>query len=155
MHYIVFQIPGREAKNAPYVMIGAFLEEQEKPNAMQIVEEVGLELYQVKILKDYYYGTPITNHLEKVIHAMVQMMFSEYYWKIEKTNIFLHETQKNLQIRIQSVSKKSLKLLEERYQCENEMLEAVAQGNVAKMEEAKNIESRHVTAIICERRKII
>lgn len=143
MHYIVFQIPGREAKNAPYVMIGAFLEEQEKPNAMQIVEEVGLELYQVKILKDYYYGTPITNHLEKVIHAMVQMMFSEYYWKIEKTNIFLHETQKNLQIRIQSVSKKSLKLLEERYQCENEMLEAVAQGNVAKMEEAMNVLGKH------------
>lgn len=41
------------------------MDEQEKTNAMQIVEEVSLELYQVKILKDYYYGIPTTCRLER------------------------------------------------------------------------------------------
>lgn len=136
MHYIIFQAPRREKEGRQFVMVGAFFEEEEKPDAVEIVEEIGLELYQVKTLKDYYCGIPRTSHLEKVIRAMVQMMFPEIVWKSEKTGISLQEAQKNLHIRIEPVSKMSLHLIEERYQCENDMLKAVAQGDTAKMEKA-------------------
>ena len=139
MHYIIFRLPEEKNELIQYVMIGAFLEEQEKPNAVQIVEEVGLELYQVKILKNYYYGIPTTNHLRKVIYAIVQMMFPEIVWQNEKTGIFLHEVQKNLHIQIKPVSKMLLKLIEDRYQCENDMLRAVMQGDVVKIERAMNV----------------
>ena len=139
MHYIIFRLPEEKNELIQYVMIGAFLEEQEKPNAVQIVEEVGLELYQVKILKNYYYGIPTTNHLRKVIYAIVQMMFPEIVWQNEKTGIFLHEVQKNLHIQIKPVSKMLLKLIEDRYQCENDMLRAVMQGDVVKIERVMNV----------------
>lgn len=136
MHYIIFRIPGQKAGMVQYVMIGAFIEEPEKPDAVHIVEETGLELYHVKILKDYYCQTPTTYHLAKVIHAILQMMFPEFVWKMKKTDISLHEEQKDLHIRIQSDPQMSLKLIEERYRCENDVLEAVAQGDAARVEQA-------------------
>lgn len=92
VRYITFYIfvQNDEEKN---ILIGPYIEENEKPDAVQVANEMGLELYQVQVLKDYYYEIAITNNLDKVIHAMVRMIFSEVDWKIGITGINLHEAE--------------------------------------------------------------
>lgn len=99
VRYITFYIfvQNDEEKN---ILIGPYIEENEKPDAVQVANEMGLELYQVQVLKDHYYEIAITNNLDKVIHAMVRMIFSEVDWKIGIMGINLHEAEQDLQLRI-------------------------------------------------------
>lgn len=133
LHYIIFQISMKNDADK-YIIIGPYLEVDEKPDAVQVANEMGLELYQVQVLKDYYAEITIANNLDKVIHAMVRMIFPEVDWKIGITGINLHEPEQELQLRIQSEKRLSMEIVEARYCCENKVLEAVAQGDVAKVE---------------------
>lgn len=133
LRYIIFQVSVQDEAET-YIVIGPYIEANEKPDAVQVANEMGLELYQVQVLKDYYYEIAIVNNLDKVIHAMVRMIFSEVDWEIMITGISLHEPGQELQLRIQPEKRLSMEIVEARYRCENKALEAVAQGDVAKVE---------------------
>lgn len=133
LRYIIFHISVKNDVER-YIVIGPYIEADDKPDALHVANEMGLELYQVQVLKDYYYEIAIANHLDKVIHAMVRMIFSEVDWKIGITGINLHESEQELQLRIQTEKRLSMEIVEARYHYENKALEAVAQGDVAKVE---------------------
>ena len=134
VHYIILRAPARNQEMGSYVVIGPYIEEKERPDAVQIAGRMGLELYQVRVLNDYYYGIAATTGLEQVTHAMVRMLFTEIDWEIEKTGINLHTDSRDFQIRIQPENKLSMEIVEKRYACENKVLEAVSQGDAAKVE---------------------
>ena len=134
LDYNILRLPVPGSDIEQYVVIGPYIDEKDRPDAVQIVSKMELELYQVQVLKDYYYGTIVTTNLEQVIYAMVRMLFTEVDWEIGKTGINLHEANQNLQVRIQSDNKLSMEIVEERYRCEKKVLEAVSQGDVAKVE---------------------
>lgn len=141
--YIIFQSPVQEEEAAQRVIIGPYMEAGEKADAIQIVEKMGLELYQIQALKDYYYGIAAVANLDQVVYAMVRMLFPEYEWKTEKTGIALHEPLQELRVRIQSEKTLSMDIVEKRYQYENKLLEAVAQGDLEKAEAARDNLSRY------------
>ena len=134
LYYNVFQTPIQKDEERQFILIGPYIEETHKPDALQVANEIGLELYQVQVLNDYYYEVAVVSHLDKVMHAIIRMIFPEVEWKVGMTGINLHETEQALQLRIQSEKKLSMEIVEARYHCENKMLEAVAQGDAAKVE---------------------
>lgn len=134
LRYITFQISMKNGDEKKYIVIGPYIEADDKPDALHVANEMGLELYQVQVLKDYYYEIAIVDNLDKVIHAMMRMIFSEVDWKIGITGMNLHEPEQGLQLRIQTEKRLSMEIVEARYRCENKALEAVAQGDVAKVE---------------------
>lgn len=134
LYYSIFQVPVQCNGEKKYVVIGPYIEELHKPDAVQVANKIGLELYQVQVLNDYYSEVAIAMNFDNVIHAMVRMIFPETEWKVGKTGINLHEPEQKLQLRIQSEKKLSMEIVEERYRCESRVLEAVAQGDAAKVE---------------------
>lgn len=132
LHYIIFLMPSSAQEGKKYIIIGAYFVEQEKPDAVQVAEELNLELYQIQTLKDYYYGTTTAVNIEHVICSMLRMMCPEINWTIAKTGISLRESQSvELRLRPQSESQLSMDIIEERYRYENEMLDALAQGDLS------------------------
>lgn len=136
LHYIIFLMPVSEQEEKKYIIIGTYFADQEKPDAVQIADQANLELYQVQTLKDYYYGTVTAVNIDHVVCSMLRMMYPEINWKIAKTGISLREPQPGrIHPRPQSENELSMKMIEERYKCENEVLNALSQGDADKVEE--------------------
>ncbi|SDF64683.1 helix-turn-helix transcriptional regulator [Marvinbryantia formatexigens] len=136
LHYLIFLMPPSGPEGRKYIIIGAYFMEQEKPDAVRIADEAKLELYQVQTLKEYYYGTTSAANIEHVVCSLLRMLYPEINWKIEKTGISLREPQTDgMRPRPQAEDELSMRMIEERYKCENEMLNALAQGDADKVEE--------------------
>ena len=91
LRYIVFPLPEEVSSVPGIAVVGPYFKELEKPDAIRVVEERELELYQVQVLKDYYSGIPVVRNLEHVIGSVLHMLFSDVGWKIEKTDFCLRE----------------------------------------------------------------
>lgn len=135
--YIIFLYIDEEKKETQFISIGPYLEE-ESPNAGELVVRLGLDLYHVQILTEYFNGIVISNNIEYVVCSLMQNIFYEDQYEIEQTSLDMHEQNKVGEkqaydgIRFQEESMLVSSVIEGRYKVENEMLLAIAQGDITK-----------------------
>lgn len=132
MYYIIYRMQNTSPQKRQYVMIGPYLEEDNGPDPLRIVEKLGLELYHVQILKTVYSSIGVMHHFESVIVSLVNALFPESVCEIVHTGLNFWEQQKNVRLRIGEEKRLSMELVEERMRCENQFLEAVEQGDEPK-----------------------
>lgn len=130
LYYIIFQMQNPENGCRQYVMIGPYLEESNEPDPLEIVEKLGLELYHVQILKTFYSGIGVMVHFENIIVSLMNSLYPEKVQEIAHTGLTFWEQQKGMQMRIREENRLPMEVVEERYRCENLLLEAVERGNV-------------------------
>ena len=143
VHYILFKIPkdNEESEKSEYIIIGPYILGDDKPVTTKVIEENGLLLSQIPELQEYYDGTPVVaakDILESMIFALIQTFFSDINYKLDRTDVNLFKSQDMAEFRVDNERKFSMAMIEERYQYEDEMLEAIEQGDYTKAILANN-----------------
>lgn len=137
LHYIIFKIPTPVfgVDSAAFVTIGPYILDTDTQNVSEIIEKNQLPLYHTSELKEYYYGIPVIaakDTLESVTFVLMQYIFGENDFQIDRTGINFREMYNQAEAKIEYESNLSMSVIEERYQSEDEMLEAIEQGDFAK-----------------------
>ncbi|MDE7352553.1 MAG: AraC family transcriptional regulator [Acetatifactor sp.] len=128
VHYIVFRKP---EDGGAYILIGPYLG-LVPPDAREIVEKVGIDLFHVQTLQSYYYEIPVIDNIEQIVLVFVHSAFPTGNFRIERTGLLLQEDYEGEKTRLADLEQIPAGLLEERYRIEDALVEAVGQGDITK-----------------------
>lgn len=121
-----------------FLMIGPYLDTTHlgEIDSSEVVERLGLEIYHIQVLNDYYNGIPLANRMESVVLVFLKYLSGEDTIGLERADWNLPENNRHLQLQIEFENHLSAKIVEERYQCEEVMMAAVAKGDIAGVSKA-------------------
>lgn len=143
VHYLLFQLPDEEAYiENKYVLFGPYILGVEAQNIEEVIKRNSLSLYQASLLKEYYYGLPVItlrDGLETIVLAAARYFWKDEEFQIERLGIYFYEEHENNERLLDEEKKLSMDRIEERYRCEDEMLEAIEQGNYTKVVLAESL----------------
>lgn len=105
--------------------------EGSEPDSIEIVERMGLELYHVQILNTFYSGMGVMHQFEHVILSLLSSLFPGQSFQVARIELGSLEGQRDVQLRIRDERRVPMRIVEERYQLENRVLEAVEHGDEA------------------------
>lgn len=132
LYYMMFCLPDSgisDMENRQYVMIGPYLQAGSEPEPLEVIEKLGLELYHLQILKNFYQGTVRMFQFENVVTSLVQPLFSEKGYGFAYSGLNLAEKYQDMRLRVREERSVPMEAVEERYRCENRLLDAVEQGD--------------------------
>lgn len=128
--YVIFGGTKWEDKYV-YITIGPYLDEGLIPDAAEMVRKNYLELYHMGVLKEYYNSLPTVGNVESMVYVFGKYSGVEFH--IESIELEFGESEGNLELKIEDEDGLSMALIEERYQFEDEMLNAVEHGDTTKL----------------------
>lgn len=136
--YTVFMLPDKEG----YIIIGPFLlKEMEKGDIYSLMDELGIPLEAYSQLKEYYYSLPYISDkvwIYSLIHRLVKEVYEDEDIKLEYLNLDSKDSWEKpfegYKFKVPSDPILSMRILEERYYYENELLTAVQHGNYKRIQ---------------------
>lgn len=126
LNYILFKY---EAK---YIFIGPYILAGEGVSAVEIARKLNIPLFHVQLLQKYLYTIPVVMNMEPIVFLFVEKMFGKGLFRIERNEQFFKEDYDNWEIQIEADDPFYMELMEERYQREERLMEAIMQGDVTK-----------------------
>ena len=134
-NYVLFKLPPAFYEKKAVMAIGPFLTKDFNEFIGAVMTANNIPLFQLPEIKDYYCGIPrILNFdgLTAQIIIMAKHIFGNVSFSVEQTVVRLEPSRALPEFNIDVNHSLSMAILEERYQAEDDMLEAVAQGNLKK-----------------------
>lgn len=131
LRYLLFKMIN-EDRTESCVIIGPYIERKEKIDAGEIVKKLNLEIYHIGILNDYYNGISIVEHIEAVVLILVEKLLKSESMQLEWVNVGIEPGKKQLRSQNSFENRLSPQSIEERYQCEEAVLNAVKKGDTEK-----------------------
>lgn len=131
VNYVMFKNTNLQDGTVQYMSIGPYIKD-EIPTAMRVVNKLGLELYHVKMLTDYYNGIPVSGNIERVICALMQNLYPDNQHTVEQVSLDLKEIASDQEFRAREENKLSSEIIAARYSYEAEMLDAISKGDVSR-----------------------
>ncbi len=131
-HYIFFRIPNMDSS---FFIIGPFLFEPiNSTELMQLVDKLKIPQELIPTLKEYFNRLVIINShsfFYSTIQAMGKYVFGAYdNFQIQHMNYSQFQFEEDLEYNFSISNEINLETIEERYQSENALLDAVSQGNI-------------------------
>ncbi len=131
LRYTLFWLRDTDTGAMRYITVGPYMQEGSEPDAMEVVERMGLDLYHVQILHAFYSGMGILQQFERVLLSLLNALFPLKHWTVSAIELGGLEGQSDVQLRIRDEQRVPMQIVEERYRLENRMLEAVEHGDEA------------------------
>lgn len=128
VHYIIFKLPERDV----FEVIGPYIGEEQLPDPGGILEGLKVSLFHLPVLQNYYYGIPRISNIEQIIFVFFKHLYGNDYFEIDRTGLNLYEDYSHEKERLEDKNLLSMHMVEERYACEDRLLEAVSQGDITK-----------------------
>lgn len=128
VYYIVFK-QAKENPDESYILIGPYINRNDLPDPKEVAVKIGVDLFHVQTLQNYYYEIPAIENIEQIVFVFVQNAWPGQHFQIERTGMLLKENYGGVQVRLDSEEQLSMTRIEERYKIEDALIEAVGQGN--------------------------
>lgn len=138
INYIMFRLPKNKDDfcEPDLVTIGPYITSAWNVEITDLLMKNQLPLYQASILKEYFNGIAMISSSETLESVVLQqgayIFGSADNFTIERNSVELMVNNTDSIPKIGSDDNFSMKFIEERYHCEDELLEAIEQGNLAK-----------------------
>ena len=137
VQYAIFQIPIEskvpESKTEiEYILIGPYVNVPVEEAAHTVVRRYQLPLFHISTLRNYFYSIPVFPNVEAIVLVFIESIYGKGAYHIDQTGMLLSEEYHKDEIRLEDGNSLSMDLIEERYQAESRLLEAVAQGDATK-----------------------
>ena len=129
IHYIFFKHPVLEQA---YVLIGPYMTKEYQYIMGEVSERMKLNPIQIKDLKEYYISIPRyeNNNHEVGIMVIANYIFGQDGFAVESSNHILAHNPDEYEIRVESEKMLSYALIEERYEIEDAVLNAIGHGDL-------------------------
>jgi len=149
INYMIFKIPShlKKSKRSELVTIGPYITRAYETIIPDIIEKNHLSLYHISVLNDYYNGIAMIvsrDLLESIVVMQAEYIFGGTdQFLIERINVEFwgHDSQDNIVKNMDNTL--SVTLIEERYKQEDEFLEAIEQGDLARAIVSMNALNRY------------
>lgn len=135
--YALFQLPEKEYGEGVYAITGPYLEKEITPVQLsQIEAELKWPPALSNELLEYYNSIPVIHEANR-FHAFLSCMVSQFFdnsqeFSIQHTDGFFNHISTQKEYTLDSTPLLSFRLIEERYQLEEELLKEIASGNFNK-----------------------
>lgn len=132
VNYILVNIAERLGEDIGYMLIGPYL----SINAVdinKIIQDLEIPLFYMSALKQYYYGIPVIENLEKIVCLFVENIIGKGRYEVFRAGLSTREEIfKGWEIRSEYEDEFQLSRVEKRYLQEEKLLEAIREGDVIK-----------------------
>lgn len=138
VHYMIFKVPFTIIDHAvaEYITIGPYILENHDQLLPVIIERNQLPLYHLAELKEYYCGIPMIpaeSTLESMVLVLAQYILGDDdKFEIDRSGTNFNWSLNMTDYEIEFGNALSMSAVEERYRAEDELLEAVGQGDFHK-----------------------
>ena len=115
------------------ILAGPYLDGRWKADPDEVIRENHLELYHVPVLQDYYARLAAMENMEAVLRPFFSYFQGEDM-EIRPLEVQFRETEEALELKIGDEDDGlGARMIEERYRYEDELLDAVEQGNLERV----------------------
>lgn len=131
VHYIVLTNSDIE-KDAVFMIAGPYLEQDDKPSPEEIVNKNKMELYHNTVLKEYYNSIPQCADIGSTIYTFMNYFVKEDQFRMDYLELEFGEQRDGMEFQIDTQNDFTMELIEERYQFEDVLLQAIEDGDQTK-----------------------
>jgi AraC-like DNA-binding protein len=138
VHYVAFKVPAqaRMGQDSAFAFIGPYLFDTHDAMVSDIIEKNKLPLFHISELKKYYYSVPVVAD-RSVLDAQIVTFAGHLFgggnqFEIIDTSLRFENTRIQADYRIDAQNALSMAAIEALYGFEDELLEAIEQGNLKK-----------------------
>ncbi len=128
VHYIVLANQDDE-NNVVYMIVGPYLEQNDKPSPEEIVKKNNMELYHNTVLKEYYNSLPLCVDIESTMFTFMNYFAKEGRFRMDYLELEFGEHRDGIEFQIDAQNDFAMELIEERYQVEDALLQAIEDGD--------------------------
>ncbi len=131
-HYVILRLPNTQKKKNAFFVIGPYLTQDYQRIIDTVIKKTQWELSLVSELKEYYSGIPCiptTDVFSAEVIVLAKYIFGSNNFETEHAADHFFSTETEPELKSEQDNSLSASMIEERYRCEEAMLEAVEQGN--------------------------
>lgn len=128
VHFIVMADPNTE-NDVIYMIAGPYLDQSDRPSPEEMVKKHNMELYHNTVLKEYYNSLPLCLDLESTISTFMNYFVKEEQFGMDYLELEFGEHQDGIEYQIDVQNDFAMELIEERYQFEDALLQAIEEGD--------------------------
>lgn len=149
--YVVWAGSHYEGKKV-LITVGPYLDLDRKLDLTDVMAENHLELYHMAILEKYYAVLPKVQNVEVMMHVFLSYFVTQI--PIKQTRYNFGEKEQYSKLQIQEQGDSSMHMVEERYKCEDALLEAVERGDLTQaLLLQKDIKKYGIAERSCDRQR--
>lgn len=144
VHYALFWHPGKERteEGPKLIQIGPWILDNPEDMIDMVLDKNRLPLHFRKELKEYYYGLPLI-HSKEILEGLIINQAGYIFGgkeavKVSRLEDIYEEQVKTGQFATETEDDLSMSMIEERYRCEEQMMEAIRKGDMEKVIETSN-----------------
>ena len=148
-HYISLELPEELSASGERgsLIIGPYLLEEREDVWQRVVEQNDFSIYQQQELKNYYNRVPfipVGDWLESMVIQQAAYLFGgKEKVKVNRLEYFFGAKMRPQDVLVEEDSALSVKMIEERYQQEDMMLDAIRRGDLEKVIETTSYFENH------------
>lgn len=115
-----------------YTLIGPFMLTEMGKSTLDMARQLNISLFHIRALDKYIYSTPVVRDMEAILFVFLENIYGKGQLRIERSTVLAEEVYENLKPYLEEDDHLSIELVEKRYQAEEQLLEAVEQGNITR-----------------------